>query len=301
MSLESAMAVLDKSATPPPAESATPSPAPTPTPGAAVPAEPAQAATSTPEKPPEKPEDSAASRFAVAARQERKLQVERAALKAERERIEADRKALDAQRLRPKEYLKSPIQALRDAFPDMDPSAAYRLLSESILQDGKAPPEAAAVAVQRDVQAVREEIEKLKEERKRAEERAAQAETTRALTEYKSGLREKIKAAGEKYELTDLYGDQGVDLVFETQAKWYQDNDGEELPFDEAAKKVEDYLESQVLEKALKSKKMQAKLKPQAPPASPSLGQAGNPSPPQAGARRSEAERVAAAMRAVRD
>ena len=288
--VERAMAALDDKSEP----AAAPPPAPA--------AEPAQEAAAAPETPKTEPvkaegkpgEPTVAERFAAMAKRERQM-VERDRAIKEREAKLAERKAaLKAAEERRAGYAQDPLKALSDmglTYEDLtkrvldktDPSAqqsmAIRQLGEQVEQ------------AKREAAAAKEAIAKAQAERE-----AAEAE--RAKAGFKAEVTSHIKANADKYELVSLYGQEG--LVYATIEAEYE-RSGEMLTVDQAAEKVEKYLEAEA-EKALKAKKFASKLQPPAPrPAAPTLTNAVTPAPAPAKGKLTEAERFAAAVAALKD
>jgi hypothetical protein len=227
----------------------------------------------TEEKPPEKPveeakpKESAAQRFALAAKREKKAQEERAALKAEREKLDAERKELERMRLRPEEYTRKPLQVLADAFPGVDPARAFKMLSDAILNDGKPTADFGVQEVRGELGSLKQQIADLAKSREEERQKAEEEQRQKATAGFQAEIDSFLKTNADAYELTNLYGQSK--LVFATIQEHF-DRTEEEMSIRDAAEKVEKYLEAEA-EKALKAKKFAGKLKPPAE-AAPTLG-----------------------------
>lgn len=275
--VERAMAALDPKPPEPVAEAPAPEPAKEETPA------PAPVAPSV------------AERFAAMAKREAKI-VERDRAAKEREAKLAEREAaIKAAEEKRSGYAKDPLQALSDlglSYEDLtklmlnktDPSAqqalAIRQLAEQTEQARREAAEARAA------------VEKAKQE-------SAQAEADRTRTGFKSEVAGFVKSNADKYELIALYGQE--ELVFGVIEAEYEKT-GEMLSVEAAADKVEKYLDGEA-EKAFKAKKFQSRFAPPAPKpaAPPTLTNAVTPAPGPARPRLTEAERLAAAIAALKD
>lgn len=103
-----------------------------------------------------------------------------------------------------------------------------------------------------EIQELRAQVQEMKKEREEEKQAKQTRETQTNVDNYKKDLTEKIKSKSEQFELVNHFGE--YDTVYKIMNDHYMQNDGEILDLDEAAQRVEKYLEDQ-LEKAAKTKK----------------------------------------------
>lgn len=307
-------------ATPPPNGAVTPSPVEKAL-AALEKAAPAPAAAEVAPKPEEKPAAEPDQRFQQALAGERKLQQQREALAAERKKLDEERKAFEAQRQAPAKpttplhgYFARIAQAVAEG--KMDPKRGYEMLTESIIAE--APP-----AADLEVQGVREELGSIKsqieEDRKAREEESKkrqQAEYDQAVKDVQSEIGEHLKsntnaypyllaaledevdAAGHK-QAPEHYVYAVMDAVYKADLDHAEVKAGTREPkiltYEEAAKKCEAFFRA----KAEKLAKLAGMPAPRAAAPSPSAA-GGNP-PPVTARRKTEAERLAAAIASIPD
>ena len=293
--VERAIAALDateKPAATPPAVEAPPS-EPAKADAAPEPAPAAQEAKAEPAPDPKPKEPTAAERFAAMARKEKQI-VERDRSLKDREAKLAEREAaIKAAEDRRQGYSQDPLKALSDL------GLTYEDLTKLVLN--KTDPSAQQALAMRQLA---EQVEQAKREAAAAKEAIARAQAEREAAEkehttaaFKGEVGSFLKANAEKYELIEATDSQ--ELVFATvQAEF--ERTGEMLTLEQAADKVETFLE-QRLERVAKAKKLAAKIAPPKPPPAPTLTNAVTPAPPPARPRMTEAERFQAALAALKD
>lgn len=288
-------------------------------PGPAAPA----VATEPPPKPDEaqKPAQESDQRFTQALAAERKLQQQREALAAERRKLDEERKAFETQRQAPAKpasplhgYFSRIAQAVAEG--KIDPKRGYEMLTESIIAE--APP-----AAEMEVQGVRQEVEGLKsqlEQDRKAREEAdkqrqqqefdqavkdVQSEIAEHLTANKAtypyllaALEDEADAAGNKQQ-PEKYVYAVMDAVYKSDLEHAEVKAGQREPkiltYEEAAKKCETFFRA----KADKLAKLAGM--PVTKPAIPSPSAAAPNPPGLTPKRKTEAERMAAAIACVPD
>jgi hypothetical protein len=186
----------------------------------------------------EKKPDPLSPKFAELARQERRLQMERAKFKEESKGLNDYLAAKKNARLNPLEYVKA---------SGLDPTEFYENLTKFIL-DGKVPENA-------QVRELETKLEQFQREAKEKEEAAQKAETARQQQAARAQVRETVIKAGEKFELVNQYDQH--DMVCDVIVKQYEAT-GEDLTIEQAAERVEKYLEEQA-EKYIQTKRYQTK------------------------------------------
>lgn len=195
----------------------------------------------------------------IAERMAQQAKRERARLQKELEVKQREAKIAERERLieeREKEYeayKSNPLKAL-DRM-----GLTYEQLTQSVLSGkDELTPEARIQRLEAEQNKRWEMLQKQEEERqaKIAEQEKAKVEA--AENQFKATVTDYVKKNAETYEYTALFGQEG--LVFDTIKACFE-AEGRLLTTEEAAKLVEAELESQ-FEKALASKKGQAKIKP---------------------------------------
>jgi len=135
---------------------------------------------------------------------------------------------------------------------------SYDELTQSILKDGEIPPSV-------EIKGLRDEIDQLKEQLKlkaqtEAEEQQKKVseQETRAVSEFKSEINDYLKSNAQRYELIDF--EQANELVYEVIDEHYNrtidqtTGVGKVMPIQEAADRVEEYLEKKYLAAKEKNK-----------------------------------------------
>lgn len=251
---------------------ATPSPSPSqgtpqnPAPGApsgspsAEPQGPNAAAPQAQVEPParEEPKERiGADRFAQLTRKEQQIVAKQRELQSARAELDAAREEL-AEFTRLKEQARlDPIKFLEHA------GLSYEEVTSFVLNDHKPTAEVRVDAAKAEIEKLREELAEKESRKIRAEQREAQKRIEAEVQEWREGVVEQVRAASDSYELTNLYGEQGsVPELIEL----HYEQTGKVMPFEEAAKLVEDHLE-ELVTKAGASKKIKAKWQPPASPA----------------------------------
>ena len=245
----------------------------TPAPVAAAevpPTEPVKAEEKAPEAPP-KPRPGEFARKAAAERE----RVQRAnAGKAEKEEFEKTRQERDALKAeiekftsRRQSYISNPIQVLLDAYPGMEPAKSFELIGEAARNHGKAPVQAETYALQQRLDAMEAQRKADQEAQQAAHQKSLEAQAQAAETAFRQEVADFVKEHAETYELTALY-DQAdavyavIDAHFEKTRE--ETGKGEILSTKAAAEKVEAKLE-EMADRAMKTKKISARIKPPDP------------------------------------
>lgn len=226
----------------------------------------AEPAAADPSKP--KPGDFAAKAKAErervqAAQAGKALQAERDALKTQ---LDTARGELDKITQRRQSYVQNPVQALMDAFPGMEPIKAFELISEAA-KTGKTPPSAETYALQQRLEEMDRKLSAKVDADEKAQRQAAADQAKQTEAQFRQEIADFVKENAETYELTSLY--QQEDTVFAViDEHWRktkeETGEGEILTKKAAAELVEKRLE-ELADKALKSKKIGAKLKAEPP------------------------------------
>ena len=195
--------------------------------------QPSTPAEQPPAEQPEQPDDSQfSSRFAALSRKEKHLQEQAAALKAQQEEIARYKELETSAKENPLELLSKYGLSLDD------------IISASLGDDAPAP------TVESQIEKLRAEIEGYKTEQQKKEEEAIrqqkeafQNSINEAIAAYQAQITDHLSENVEKYELINLQGAQ--DLVWEVAEAHYEATE-EVLTPEDAAGKVEAYLEEQV-------------------------------------------------------
>lgn len=199
-----------------------------------------------------------------------KLAREQRAAKEASAKLESDRKAFEAEQKsatqRLVDYEAAKAEAKRNPLRWLEQNGlTYQDLVESQLNDGKP-------TANLEVKAVRDEISALKadaeaREKKATEERAAhsKAQEEQVLNRFRAECAAHVTAAGEKFELLNLYNAQSrvAELIEAHYSQQVSEGVKEPkiLSFDEAAEEIESALEIEA-QKVIKSKKLQKYLQP---------------------------------------
>lgn len=241
-----------------------------------------------------KPEDVRASRLAALARREKQAReaetkaraaseaTERqiAAFKAEQQRIEAAAAQARAMEERIANARRNPMEALKALGLD------YRTLTEAVLQDGKPTPEMLAAdmdarlaaALEAKTKPLLERLEAFEKEREAAEAARVEAQYAEARNILDRNVRAFLASpeAAEKYEGISAFGAEGevsklIDLTFQQTGRF--------LTYEQAAKRINDYIESNYGVADERRKAYYAKRL--APPPAETPAPAAKPVPPQ--------------------
>lgn len=197
--------------------------------------------------------------FARLAKKDKALQVREAQIKTEGEQLRAVRDAL------------ATAKSKKDLIPllelaGVDPAE----LTDILVSYGKEPSEAERIdALERQREA---DDKKRRDDESAATERAEAAHLQATVAAFKGKLTDAAKAGGDKYELTLLKGDDGIDLAFEVVNAHYEKTvvkdaqgrvirPGQVLPFDEALALAEGHYETEA-KRFAGSKKFGAKPQP---------------------------------------
>jgi hypothetical protein len=260
-----------------------------------------------PEKAPEAPTKPKPGEFARKAQAERERVQKANAGKAEHEEFQRTRQERDALKAeiekisaRRQTYLQNPVQVLMDAFPGMEPAKAFEIIGDAARNHGKAPVQTETYALQQRLDAMEAQRKADLEAQQAERQRIAQEQARAAESTFRAEIADFVKENAETYELTALYEQQ--DAVYEVIDAHFRQTQsetgkGEILSHKKACELVEAKLE-EMADRALKTKKVSAKIKPPEP-ATPrtltnDLAQSsfGN-------AAKTEAERMARAMAAL--
>jgi len=212
----------------------------------------------TPE-PPKAPEPPKSDRFARLAKAEQQRVAKEQALKVQESTLAKRQADLDAWETRRKGYAQNPLQALMDAFPGMEPVKAFELIAEAAKNGGKPGASADTYAVRQELAEFKAQQAKATEEAQKLQAAASEQAAKEAEAAFRDQITEVVDANPDDFELTKLYGQ--TSLVYATIEEAHQ-RTGKIMPIKEAAALVEKYLEGEA-EKALKTKRIQAKLAPQ--------------------------------------
>lgn len=107
-----------------------------------------------------------------------------------------------------------------------------------------------------------EALEKMLEDERNArlkEKEDAQTQAQQQLVEEYRGKMYELASSDENYELVHTYGDEGQDLAFKIAEAHYEQN-SEVLPPEQALKLAEEYLENELKNKFVNTKKVKAML-----------------------------------------
>jgi len=280
-----------------------------PAPAAPAPAAPAVAPVAAPA--PATPDPAVA-----AERQAHAIRQERAKLAAERAKWEADQKASQA---RQASYRENPLLMLQDYFPGIPADQVIAAWQQALANPGAPPPPEVQVAsVKQDVQALRKQLEERDHQAAAAAKAAQEREYQEAIADVKTELHEYVTTNASEYPvfLAALEGEADAtgakieprDYLFAIMDAAYK-ADGTVLSPKQAAEKAEKFFEGKAA-RLLNLAKFKSNQAPQAQPRkqevrasepTPSLSNPDTPLPSPRSARRTEAERMAAAIAAIPD
>ena len=189
--------------------------------------------------------DNMSARFAALARKEK-------ALREQEERIKEEANKYSKYAELESTAKENPLSILERYGLDLD-----TIIAASLGEDAPAP------SVEDQIKALRDEINSEKEaakaaeeKRKQEEEEAYQASIEEAILTHKNSIADHLGQNQEKYELIHLQNAQ--DLVWEVTEAHFEAHNGEVLTPEQAADKVEAYLEDQV-KKALELERFKQK------------------------------------------
>lgn len=201
-----------------------------------------------------------ASRFAALTKREKSILEKDRGVKAREEALAKREAELNA-KFNPYESLLN--QALENPMPLLEKlNWDYNRLTEAKLKDFK--PDPAQVAMTKTEQ-LEKQIQDMKAEKVKEAEEAKARKIEDAKTQYNQQevearrmLTEDIKSKADTYEFINAYEE--FDLVYETMKQHFEDNK-KIMNLDEACQLVEAHLEKEILGRAEKAKKFQAKYK----------------------------------------
>lgn len=185
-------------------------------------------------------EEKLSSKFQLLTRKAKRLQEQEAAIKQDLAMVEEFKNKESA-------WKENPLQYVKDA------GLTYEDLVDAVLSEHK-PQETD------EVQELKKRIEAFEEEAKQKKIDEELAQKQQQANQYVQTLRSNIDGAEGEYEL--LKATENYQLVVDTIVEHYN-NTQEEMPWNEAATMVEDFLESDLttnLAKLIKIKKIQSKL-----------------------------------------
>jgi hypothetical protein len=220
-----------------------------------------------PKEPTEKEKQSEllSKRFATLSQKERELQRMQVQLKRDRE--EFDRLKTEKGDTKPKTY-ESPLELLEEH------GWTYDDVTQHVLTGTK--PEAKKA---RELEAKLQKLEdERKAEREAKEKSDKELESKRQVEEYKAGLKSKIASESERFELIHKFGEEGVNLVYDTMVQWFSEY-GEAPDPIMIADRVEQYYDARIKEEIdkFKSTKKLGKLFLSDQPKAPSAGSTKEP------------------------
>lgn len=190
--------------------------------------------------------------FEALARKEREIQRKSQEAKQLYSQLQTEREALEQFNQLKAKAKQNPIEALKALGITYDELTEYQLGNSS-------PSDKRVLELENKFEAYRAEQEA--KERAALEEQRAKlsASQDEFLNQWKQEITERLQADNDKYEYINLMG--AHNLVAETiQEYWEKTN--KILSLDEAAKLAEEFLESEAIEFAQKSKKFQTKYGP---------------------------------------
>lgn len=184
--------------------------------------------------------DDMSARFAALSRKEKYLQEQAAAHKAELAAYKTQQEGQKSQEDLAAQFKSDPLSVLKHygiSFDDM--------VAASLGEDAPPP------TTESQIDMLRAEIEGFKtsqtekeENAKKEQEDAYQNSIDEAILTHQSKITDHLSQNAERYELIELQGEQ--DLVWEVTEAHYDANEGEVLTPEQAADKVEAYLEERV-------------------------------------------------------
>jgi hypothetical protein len=181
-----------------------------------------------------------------------------------------------------------------DAYPGMEPAKAFELIGEAARNHGKAPVQAETYALQQRLDQMEAQAKAERQAAQEESQKSRQAQAQAAETAFRAEVSDFVKENAETYELTALY--EQADSVYAVIEAVYAET-GKIISTKEAAEKVEAKLE-EMADRALKTKKVSAKIKPPEP-ATPKTLSNDLAQSSFGGAAKSEQERMARAMAAL--
>jgi hypothetical protein len=184
--------------------------------------------------------DNMSARFAALSRKEKYLQEQAAAHKAEVDAYKASREGHKSQEELAAQFLQDP-RTLLDHY-----GISFDDLTMSVLGEDAPPPtaESQIEALRAEIEGFKSEAQKKEEAKVKAEEEAYQKSIDEAILAHQHKITDHLSQNAEKYELIKLQGEE--DLVWEVTEAHYEAHNGEILTPEQAADKVEAYLEKKV-------------------------------------------------------
>lgn len=196
----------------------------------------------------------------------------------------------------------------------------YEEITQYILNDKKPTAEQSVESVKEEMRRMREDYEKAQREERETQEKRAKEAQEQQVQAFKADLGDYIKTNADKYELLNLEGDEGVELVYETistdwqnKIKRYNENGRIGRPpkmisTEEASDLVEKFIEEKYETAYSKANKLKNKFgkapeaeAPQAPGQMPKTLNNGliQPSSPSSLPAKNEQDRMARALKAL--
>ena len=211
-----------------------------------------------PEAKPESPKEDIdfAKRFGAISRKERELWQRERSLKELEERL-MKQKETPSNTVSWEEVSKNPL-----LFFEKSGKSVQDLLT-LVANDGKPSTDMTVRALQEEINNLKKEAEERRrneeEARKKDEEGKKLNARQQQIKEFKDQIKEFAESRPDDFDLIRSNGTDGIDLVYNVIEEHYVATDGLELmPFDQACKAVEEYLEGQAKQRYSQSKKFKA-------------------------------------------
>ncbi len=183
-------------------------------------------------------------------KRERRIQQEAMRTRQEREALAREKLELDGLKRMRDEMKRNPAKALEYG------GVSYKQITDSILKgNGEATPELQVAAIRDDIKALREERENEKVEQQRSQRTAAQRELQQVQADYMEDIKEFGINNPDTYELTNLNG--GHNLVYQVIDNHYRQT-GKVMSIKQGYDILEQAMEAQI-EKNLQSKKWKSR------------------------------------------
>lgn len=197
-----------------------------------------------------KKEDPLSSRFAALAKREKSLVKMRQELAEEKARIEAEKQEIARYRQIYEEAKKDPRKLLQEVGWD------YDRLTNAHLNDFEETPDREIKTVKEEIEALKAQLQAEKEAMQKAQEEKSRQEHEFQIQQAKETIAQEIRSFGDEFELINTFDEH--EMVFETMMEHFKKT-GRMMEVKEAATLVENYIETQELERLAKTKKFQEK------------------------------------------
>jgi len=184
---------------------------------------------------PEKKE-SLSSQFAALAKKEKRILSEKQAVDARVKELEEKLKLYEQFESKKKEAKTNPLDYLSEA------GLSYDELTQFMLNGGKPKEKDKTSELEQKLNAFMEQAERDKKSQAELQEKQLQEQEEKVIQQFKDNVKKHIEAKKDTYELVNLYDAQ--DLVISTIEAHYEKTQ-EILDLDDAASKVEEYLEGE--------------------------------------------------------